>query len=140
MPVLANAPRLSLRTQTGEKKKMVVAETTVIEKPCPSFIKEYLDDRCCLEIIRFFGEYPRTRFSRLAVIHALNVNGGGRFYIERALQQLVDKGVIRISTNNIPLYALTEDEPLRRSALALARLDWQQWQLVLTQIYPSPGQ
>ena len=119
---------------------MAVAETTVAEKPCPLLIKEYADDCYCLEIIRFFGAYPRARFSRLTVAHALNVHGG-RLYIERVLQQLADKGVIRISTNNnILLYSLTEDESLRRPALALARLDWHQWQLVLTQIYRVPGQ
>ncbi len=119
---------------------MVVAEVAVTEEPCPSFIKEYADDYGCLEIIRFFGAYPRARFSRLAVVHALNVHGG-RLYIERALKQLADKGIVRISTNNnILLYSLTEDESLRRPALALARLDWHQWQLALTQIYPAPRQ
>jgi len=114
---------------------MTVAEITIAEK-LGRFIKA--DDQYCLELLRFFGGYPRTRFNRLAVIHALNVNGG-RLYIERALRQLVDKGMIRISMdNNVPIYSLTEDEPLRSLAAELAKLDWPQWQLLLRQTFSTP--
>lgn len=117
---------------------MIVAETTLQEKLC-QFIKQYADDQCCLlELLQFFGRYPHTRFSALAIIHALN---GRRLYTERALRHLVDKGVVkRCNENKVFLYSLTEDESLRSLALDLAKLDWWQWQLLLKQIYPASAE
>ncbi len=114
---------------------MTVDETTPWGKLC-QFTEKYTDDQCCLlELIQFFGRYPHTRFSRLAVIHALN---GRRLSTERALRYLVDKGVVkRYSENNVSLYSLTEDESLCSLALGLAKIDWCQWQLLLKQIYPA---
>ncbi len=119
----------------------MAAYEIAIEPTLCQFIKEYADDQYCLELLQFFGGYPHARFSWLAVVHALNVNGG-RLYVERALRHLINKGVVRtyIEGNNLPLYFLTGDEPLRRPALELAKLDWHQWQLVLRQIYPASAQ
>jgi hypothetical protein len=118
---------------------MTAVEIAIAEKPC-QFIKQNVDDHYCLELLRFFGWYPHARFNELAVIHALNSNHGN-LYTKRALRQLVDKGVVRISIdNNISLYSLTEDESLRSLALDLAKLDWHQWQVVLRQAHPSSGQ
>ncbi len=116
---------------------MTVAKI-IIEEKVDQFIKQYGDDHYCLELLRFFGWYPYARFNELAVIHALNSNHG-RLYTKRALRQLVDKGVVRISIdNNISLYSLTEDESLRSLASDLAKLDWRQWQLVLRQDLTNP--
>ena len=115
---------------------MTVPQITIAEK-LYQFIKEYADDRCCLELLRFFGGYPHARFSRLAVIHALDVNGG-RLYTGRALRHLTDKGVVKTYIeNNVCFYSLTEDESLRSLASDLGKLDWRQWQLVVRQIYPT---
>ena len=117
---------------------MAVNEIAIAEKLCQS-IKQYADDRYCLELLRFFGGYPHARFNELAVVHALNSNGG-KSYTNRALRRLVDKGVVRISIdNNVPLYSLTEDESLRSLASDLAKLDWRQWQLVLRQTIQAPA-
>jgi len=114
---------------------MIVSEIAIAEK-LYQFTKEYADGHCCLELLRFFGGHPRTRFSQLAVVHALDVNGR-RLYIEKVLRHLIDKGVIKTYTeNNVRLYSLTEDESLRSLASALAKLDWRQWQLMVRQIYP----
>lgn len=113
---------------------MVVSNIALEEKLC-QFIKEYASDQYCLELLQFFGAYPHTRFSSLAIIHALS---GGRLPTERALRQLVSKGVIRTCMdNNILLHSLTEDEPVRSLVLDLAKLDWHYWQLVLRQIYAT---
>ncbi len=112
---------------------MTVAEISIAEK-LSQFIKECADDHCCLELLRFFGGYPHARFGELAVVHALNSNPG-KLYTKRALRHLVSKGAVKISVSNVPLYSLTENEPLRSLALDIARLDWRQWQLVLRQIY-----
>ena len=111
---------------------MTISRITIAEELC-QFVKRYVDDYYCLELLRFFGGYPHARFSELAVVHALNSNRG-KLHTKRALKQLVDKGVVRISIdNNIPLYSLTEDESLCSLASDLAKLDWRQWQLVLRQ-------
>ncbi len=114
---------------------MIVTEVTSQDRLC-QITKEYAGDHdCLLELLQFFGRYPHTRFSGLAVVHALNSR---RLYIERALRHLVDKGVVkRYSENNVSLYSLTEDESLRSLILDLAKLDWGQWQLLLRQIYPT---
>jgi len=112
---------------------MTVSEINIAEK-LSQFIKEYADDHCCLELLRFFGGHPNTRFGGLAVVHALDVNGR-RLYIERAVRHLMDKGVVRTYIeNNVPLYSLTEDEPLCSLASDIAKLDWCRWQLVLQQL------
>ncbi len=105
----------------------------LIEDGLRQFVKEYADDQYCLEILHFFGGYPNTRFSWLAIVHVLNV-GGGRLYIERALKHLVNKGVIRTHAGSkLPLYSLTDDASLRSRVLELAKLNWHRWQLVLQQ-------
>jgi len=118
---------------------MNVSEIAIAEK-LYQFTKEYADGHYCLELLRFFGGYPRARFSELAVVHALDVNCG-RLYTERVLRYLIDKGVVKTYIeNNVRLYSLTEDESLRSLASALAKLDWHQWQLMVRQIYPIPEQ
>ena len=117
---------------------MTAFEIKIAEELCQS-VKQYADDHYCLELLRFFGWHPHARFNELAVVHALNSNGG-KLHTKRALKQLVDKGVVRISIdNNIPLYSLTEDESLCSLASDLAKLDWRQWQLVLRQTHPTSG-
>jgi len=109
---------------------MTFSKIAVEEKLC-QFVKDYVDDYYCLELFRFFGAHPRTHFNRLAIIHALSVNGG-KLYIERALGRLIDKGMIKAyNDSNISLYSLTEDEPLHSLILGLSKLDWHQWQWVL---------
>jgi hypothetical protein len=96
-------------------------------------IKDYGNDPYCLELIQFFGWHPSARFSCRAILHSLGVNCG-RHYIEKALHQLVDKGVVTTySENDILLYCLTDDKPLRQTILEITRLDWSQWQVMLRQ-------
>jgi hypothetical protein len=98
-------------------------------------IKDFSDDPYCLELIQFFGWHPNTRFSGLAILHALSVNGERR-YINKALTQLVDKGIVKTySENGIALYCLTDNNSLRKKALDIAGLDWSQWQDMLRQSY-----
>jgi hypothetical protein len=127
-----------LETTDGEGGDIMTASEIAVAEKLDQFLKEYADSQYCLEILRFFGKYPHARFNGLAVVHALNVNGG-RSYIERALRHLIDKGVVKAyMENNVRLYSLTEDEPLSNLASDLAKLDWRQWQLVVKQIYPVP--
>jgi len=116
---------------------MTISRITIAEELC-QFVKRYVDDHYCLELLRFFGGFPHARFSGLAVVHALN-SDRGKLHTERALKQLVDKGVVRMSIdNNISLYSLTEDESLCSLASDLAKLDSRQWQLMFRQTIEAP--
>ncbi|MBI4303171.1 MAG: hypothetical protein HY665_02375 [Chloroflexi bacterium] len=113
---------------------MVVSEIAIDDKLC-QFIRQYADDKSCLELLQFFGRYPRTRFSGLAVSHALNDR---KSYTQRALKELVNKGVIRKNIeNNVSLYSLTEDDSLRSLVLELNSFDWRRRQIVLRRIEAS---
>jgi len=117
---------------------MTLAKTTFLEELC-QFAKQFMDDSYCLELLWFFGRYPHTRFSERVVVHALNSNNGNS-HTKRALRQLVDKGVVRISIDNdIPFYSLTEEESSHSLVSGLARLDWHQWQLVFRPTCPTSG-
>ena len=113
---------------------MITSESTIKEE-VHRFIQEFASDHYCLELMVFFGRHPHTRFSRLAVIHALNSR---KLYTEKALKHLVSHGVVRnCLENNVPLYSLTEVETPRNWALDLAKFDWCEWQSLLKQIYPA---
>jgi hypothetical protein len=110
---------------------MFNAEITIPEK-LYNFAIEYVVDNYCLTVLQFFGTHPYTTFSKLEIVHALNASGE-RLYIEKALSYLVSRGAIDISSNNgNVLYSLSNDEPLRKLALALSKLDSHHWQLMLS--------
>jgi hypothetical protein len=70
-------------------------------------IRKYANDRSCQEVLFFLGRHPHARFSRLAIVHALN---GYKSYTEQALNHLANDGVVkRYVKNNLPLYSLSED-------------------------------
>jgi len=114
---------------------MITSEIALPEK-LSQFIREYAGDQYCLvELLRFLGQHPNTRFSRLVIVHALSSQ---KLYTEKALQHLVSNGVVRTYVeNNATLYSLTKEEPRRNWALDLAKFDWYQWQLLLKQICPA---
>jgi hypothetical protein len=96
-------------------------------------VQNYGDDRCSLlELLRFLGKHPYTRFSRSAIVLALRNQG---VFVERGLKYLFDIGIVSFEKEqNIQLYSLASSEPVRNWALELVRLDWCQWQAVLRQI------
>ncbi|MBI2849573.1 MAG: hypothetical protein HYX80_00840 [Chloroflexi bacterium] len=82
-------------------------------------IEEQRHDYYAWHLILFFAEHPYVRFNRLAVIHALNQDNGRRF-IQKALDELIEQGIIKASTEgNLPLFSLAED--MRRLVLKLTR-------------------
>ena len=97
------------------------------------FINKYSKNRYYLELLRFFGIHPSTRFNRLAIIYALS-EGGGKLEVEKALVHLTEKGVVKSCIeSNAQLYSLTGCEAIRRQVLKLSKLEWHQWQLILKQ-------
>ena len=83
------------------------------------FMEERRNDYYAWQLIVFFSEHPYVRFNRLAIIHALNQDGGRR-YIQLALDELIDQGIIKIVTDgNLALYSLAEN--MRRLILKLTK-------------------
>ncbi len=110
---------------------MIKQEVGVEDKLC-QFIKDYCDGQCSQELLLFLGRHRQARFSYLAILHAL---GARRLDIDRALQHLMNKGLVKMSIadNGLPLYSLTRDESLFGLVSGLAALDWWQWQIIREQ-------
>ncbi len=101
-----------------------------IEEQLGKYTENYNDDRCSLlELIRFLGKHPYTRFSRAAIVLAFRHQS---VFVERGLKYLVSNGIVTLETENkINLYSLTSCEEIRNWALQLVKLDWIQWQTIL---------
>ncbi len=111
-------------------ERPTILETTRREnKPNTShLLKELISNRYCQGLLRFFVVHPNGRFSKLAILHALDENGT-RPEIENDLDKLARDGVIKESVENRTCYyMLTNEEPTRHLVLNLAEFDWHQWQ------------
>jgi len=103
-------------------------EITISEERS-NFIEEYKNDYYSLQIIQIFAEHPYAQFNESAIIHALNQNGG-RGYIQKALSNFVEKGIIKTNEQSgASLYSLTET--IRRQVLELAKFTPYQRQLLM---------
>jgi hypothetical protein len=66
---------------------------------------QYAGDPHCMELLQFFNKHPHTRFSCLALVHALN--NGKLCVIDRALKRLVKDGLVILQSDKIvALYSL----------------------------------
>ena len=75
----------------------------------PQLYSKYEDDFHCVELLEFLGKHPYTRFSRLALVHA--INNGKLIAIDKALKRLVNDGLLREYPDKIvTLYSLIIDE------------------------------
>jgi hypothetical protein len=84
----------------------VTATRIAIEEKISQLPSEYANDLYCQEVLIFLRRHPYTRFSQLAIVHALNSH---RLYVEQALNHLTNSGVIRsYLKNNVPFYSLKE--------------------------------
>jgi hypothetical protein len=106
------------------------ASVTAIEDELAKCVHNYADDRCSLlELLRFLGKHPYTRFSRAAVVMGLRNQG---VFVERGLKYLVAGGIVTTETEKeIQFFSLTSNEPVRDWALKLGSLDWCQWQSLM---------
>lgn len=112
---------------------MTIAEITKQKvQPClGQAVKRLIGNRCCLALLRFFVTHPNGRFSKLAVVHAID-DSNSRLEIEQDLARMVDEGVLNISIeNDISFYLLTREENARAIIMEMAEFDWRHWQLVL---------
>ena len=110
----------------------VTRQTT---QPCLGpLVKKLINNRCCLMLLRFFVAHPNGRFSKLAIVHAIDDNNS-KTEVEKALRQMVDEGILMINIeNDVSFYLLTREEPIRQSILEMAEFDWRHWQIVLDYI------
>jgi hypothetical protein len=103
-----------------------------IEDQLCSFVKEFSDDLCCLELLLFFSRHPNAKFNRTAVIHAVATR---KFDAGNALRHLIDKKIVVTSCENgLTLYSLTKEEPAHSLAAQMVSIDQHQWQRVLEHI------
>jgi hypothetical protein len=104
-------------------------------RPClGQQVKKLITDHCCLTLLRFFVAHPNGRFSKLAIVHAIDDNHN-KPEVEKALMKMVDQGLLMINIeNDVSFYLLTREDPMRQSILEMAEFDWRHWQLVLDYI------
>ena len=100
-------------------------------QPClGQCVKKLITNRCCLELLRFFVAHPNGRFSKLAIVHAID-NNSSKPEVEKALMHMVDEGILNINIeNDVSFYLLTREGPVRQSILEMAEFDWRHWQLI----------
>ncbi len=112
---------------------MTIAEITrqKVQPGLGQAVKKLIGNRCCLALMRFFVTHPNGRFSKLAVVHAID-DGNSRPEIEQDLARMVDEGVLDINIeNDVSFYLLTREESARSLIQEMAEFDWRHWQLVL---------
>ncbi|MDO8672697.1 MAG: hypothetical protein Q7O66_14900 [Dehalococcoidia bacterium] len=110
---------------------MSTSETSS-EEHLRRLVNEYSDDRVSLlEILRFWGRHPSTRFNQPAILNSLDCMDPG--HVRSALTYLINKEVV-VENNQARCYQLTESEPLRSELLSLSRHDWSQQNLIQNQL------
>lgn len=109
--------------------------TEVKKKRARSYIeqlmKKFISNQSCLGLLRFFAAHPNGRFSKLAIIHAID-DDCNRVEMGQALDEMVEEKILDVSHENGTIfYVLTKEEALRRLVINMAIFDWRDWQLVL---------
>jgi hypothetical protein len=109
------------------------ASIVVVEKQLTRYIENYTDDwHCLLELLRFLGKHPFTRFSQLAIVHALENQG---VLVSRGLKYLVENELVTEEVeNSIHLFSLATTEQTQTWTLEIGQLDWCQWQSLLRKV------
>jgi hypothetical protein len=112
---------------------MAITEATrqTIQPCLGQMVKKLINDHCCLALLRFFVAHPNGRFSKLAIVHAIDDNHN-KPEVEKSLMQMVDDSILALKIeNDVSFYMLTREDPMRQSILEMGEFDWRHWQLVL---------
>jgi hypothetical protein len=107
------------------------------EKESPEvtyLMRTLINNHSSLGIVRFFAAHPRGRFSKLAIVHAMD-DTDSRKDIEKAMADLVVAGVLTtVTENRVCYFRLTHAEPVHGIVTKTADMDWRQWQLVCERV------
>lgn len=119
----------------GKESLMTIIDVKKNKGKSRSYIeqlmKKLISNRSCLGLLRFFAAHPNSRFSKLAVIHAIDDNCTG-WEMEDALSEMVKEKILDVENDcGVYFYLLTKEEALRRLVQNMAIFDWRDWQLVL---------
>jgi hypothetical protein len=102
-----------------------------------AFLDKCGDTRAKQELLLFWALHPDARFSRLAVLSALECS---KLDAERALAYMVDIEVVdKHSDSELTTYSLTLSENIRQILAQLNALDWGQRNTVFSHIHQLPG-
>jgi hypothetical protein len=94
-------------------------------------MKKFVRNHSCLGLLRFFASHPNGRFSKLAIVHAIE-DECNRLEMDQALEEMVVEKILDIVRDNgNNYYILTKEEVLRRLVLNMSLFEWRDWQLVL---------
>ena len=106
---------------------MILHDATT-KKLLDVFLDTYGSTRAKQEVILFWALHPNTKFSRLAVLSAMERS---RIEVERALTDMVKDGLLNVnSQNGLVTYSLTSNEDIRRMMALFSTLDWGQRRIV----------
>ncbi len=98
---------------------------TLSEEALLGFCEEYAGDAARMQLLAFWGEHPRARFTMGAIAGAL---GCSRLQANRALAGFVESGLVEMCVENgSTCCRLTVDESRRRPVLGVAAMGWDRW-------------
>jgi len=93
-----------------------------------AFLDTYGGTRAKQEALLFWALHPNTKFSRLAVLSAMECS---RIEVERALKDMVEAGLVDMhSYNGLVTYSLTSNQNMRQMVTLFSTLDWGQRRVV----------
>ena len=94
------------------------------------FLERYGDTRAKQEVLLFWALHPNARFSRLAVLSAVECS---RLEAERALTCMVKNELLNMhSDSGSTIYSLNQSENIRQMLAQLGALDWGQRQIMFS--------
>jgi hypothetical protein len=101
------------------------------------FLDKCGDTRAKQELLLFWALHPNARFSRLAVLSALECS---KLDAERALAYMVDIELVnKHSDSGLITYSLTLSEKIRQMLVQLDALDWHQRHEIFSHIHGVSG-
>jgi hypothetical protein len=115
---------------------MVVIDSTA-EIGLNGFLDRYGNTRAKQELLLFWALHPNARFSRLAVLSAMECS---RLEAEKALASMTNDNLVDMcSENRLTTYSLTKNGDTRRMMSLLNTLDWRQRQDIFDHIHHVAG-
>ena len=115
---------------------MTIIEVTKVkgQSYIGQLMRKLVGNHCCLGLLRFFAAHPDGRFSKLAVIHAIDEDDN-KPKIEKAIAQMIEEGILKADDEKGTVYyTLTKEKAMRKLVINMALFDWHDWQMVLEHV------